>query len=979
MPHAAGSSPGSHTTGRTMDTKAELQKVYRLEAELEQVVQKQKALRKEGRKDNDKEVHAKRCELLRVIGDVIINDPVTSEEKDLANKMWNLCFYKHISHLRSDISKQKSLAKKRQAGGAGELSSPKKALLSGLEKQYSDFLSQSVTYYEWLTKQILKDLAPLTQTQSSDDDSLDAEITGRSIVILYKTHLHLGDLHRYSAVQRKEDASSYKKADGCYLSAAALSRGGVGNPYNQLAVVAQSGSEPLTAVALYFYARSLQAVDFPFETSRQNIVRLFEQNRKWLGDHDRDGRARVGGARGTTRGLVDVGGGSGLSKKEQKEMLNREQRAANRKALCRLADLQWDFFRGVSLGDGGGDGRIGLNDLVAKMTGLVETFTGLTSNSAFSEGLLCKLVSVLAFTTLGAANEGKPCNAAGIDARHAKDAKFDEGALMANQALAFSFFLRFASVLARHTKEALHKKGVGAKLGSVKTLSPLLLSLGFVNSIYSGSQWFHGLAFFCGSLGSDTAFRRLCEDAHEEFWTEVGAVANILDRSQGRDRRQSAAASELRDVRDFVEFRGFIPFASFLDKDGDPSDWTRRKKSPKYASVEEALEALTPRTGGGKNDSNNKGSILVSIVDKVTSKTSEDGPDGRYFLFRNSSTKQREYRRIASPAKEETENKDRPGEDDPEETQLPPEAAAASMDLDEDDEAGDTVLNIDDRAKAINDVNAFNLKYSDQGLLTPAALLANTASQVLPSATPGRVGYGLSMPPQANAATLLAPGDFKSVSALAKSGQDAAPEPTNKAVPPPPGLMPPPGFASTTAPPPNAGGGLSLADLVSPPVQQNLAPAQTFMGGQMHGVGMLSNSGSNAQTLLPDFPKTSNPWTSVAPNVEPRNASNGAPPGMLDSGNIGGRLLGPINGASNSAGPSLDFLLGGGTGAPSTMGFAQLPQTNTNQSANDESLLNFLFDHTTTSEENQTKSQFLGFPQLNNSESSRTQNPFAYT
>lgn len=39
-----------------MDTKAELQKVYRLEAELEQVVQKQKALRKEGRKDNDKEV-----------------------------------------------------------------------------------------------------------------------------------------------------------------------------------------------------------------------------------------------------------------------------------------------------------------------------------------------------------------------------------------------------------------------------------------------------------------------------------------------------------------------------------------------------------------------------------------------------------------------------------------------------------------------------------------------------------------------------------------------------------------------------------------------------------------------------------------------------------------------------------------------------------------------------------------------------------
>lgn len=59
--HVLGSSPGygsgaSHTTGRTMDTKAELQKIHRLEAELEQVVQKQKALRKEGGKDTGNEV-----------------------------------------------------------------------------------------------------------------------------------------------------------------------------------------------------------------------------------------------------------------------------------------------------------------------------------------------------------------------------------------------------------------------------------------------------------------------------------------------------------------------------------------------------------------------------------------------------------------------------------------------------------------------------------------------------------------------------------------------------------------------------------------------------------------------------------------------------------------------------------------------------------------------------------------------------------
>jgi len=160
------------------------------------------------------------------------------------------------------------------------------------------FIREAVVLYEYLVDQFQEILLPnptasqssgngngQSQSQSQQSGGGDGsnsnagnldERTG-VVPTLHRLYIYLGDLHRYTC--------SYTSAEAAYLKAACLAPG-KGNPYNQLAVVAQlkdsSGAHPLPAVALYWYCRSLLAVHDAFETSRSNVERLFMANRKWI-------------------------------------------------------------------------------------------------------------------------------------------------------------------------------------------------------------------------------------------------------------------------------------------------------------------------------------------------------------------------------------------------------------------------------------------------------------------------------------------------------------------------------------------------------------------------------------------------------------------------------------------------------------------------------------------------------------------------
>ena len=222
---------------------------------------------------DDKSHQALRLQLCEVLSDVILNDSTLAHSHDAIGRLWKVCFYGRTNDIRSRIMKEKSRAKKRQAGGGGDAAGnggaeAAKRMVGDLEKQLRQFLKEAIL------ERYVKELMPLSQPRASALSDLSQQKEDkRSLVIiasLYRMHVHLGDLYCNSL--------SHEQAEKCYLKS-------TGNPFNQLAVVAQQGQDSMTDVALHYYTRSLMATREPFETSRSNLLGLFESSRKWLDEH----------------------------------------------------------------------------------------------------------------------------------------------------------------------------------------------------------------------------------------------------------------------------------------------------------------------------------------------------------------------------------------------------------------------------------------------------------------------------------------------------------------------------------------------------------------------------------------------------------------------------------------------------------------------------------------------------------------------
>ncbi|KAL3802315.1 hypothetical protein HJC23_007140 [Cyclotella cryptica] len=674
----------SQDSSATESMNEKMAKAKDLESDLEKLQAAQKAKRKIP--SDEAKSSAIRLELCSLFSDVIILDPQFAVSHNVIERIWKHCFYGRINELRLRASKEKSRAKKRSstAGGVGGSSVASNAsaenIAEEVEKQLKQFLKEAVALYEYLIKKYVENLssesqASSTASQDSQNDYHDAIMSS-----LYRMHIHLGDLHRYSL--------TFKQAEQCYLTAAKLAPG-MGNSYNQLAVVAQS-QDSLTAVALYYYARSLMAT-IPFETSRPNLVRLFESNHKWLSEHSRNIDLH-------SRSLMSVNSG----KKAQKDWLNKEKTAMTRTTLSKMVDLQHAFFRGISIDEG--DGKVDLKELMDKMSSQLADFNELLSNSSCSELLLCKIVSILAFSTLGASNAGKLSGTDHLTLNGDIYSNSNLGVIMNNQAIAFSFLLRFLSLLANHIAESITEKesskGGGNMIGNVRSLSSLLLGLSFAASLYTGSKWFHGLPLF-PILSSDypnqdkTPIRDLCRESHFEFW---GSVASIVNRFKALNIHvsENEHLPEYEDIRDFDDFHYYVPFASFLNRAQD--------RESKYASLGEAMSALTPNTPsasskGKEEEAIAKIRLFISVASRAIRPASliriENG--GPYYL-----------------------------EEDPTSNTL---RALREDDLTHQNNIEGRLLSEQDNKVFDEEVDASKSKYSHLGipLLTPAAILGETA------------------------------------------------------------------------------------------------------------------------------------------------------------------------------------------------------------------------------------------------------------
>eukprot|EP00980_Cylindrotheca_fusiformis_P018076 scaffold5799_cov110-Cylindrotheca_fusiformis.AAC.3 len=316
-------------------------------------------------KSNEEKAGKLRRHLCEVLSDILLSDPVLARENDCCGRLWNACFYKVVSTLRSRISREK-----RKKGPN----------LQSLKTQFQKFLGEATTLYDYLVGQYHAKLvsdgsqnpSQESATQESGILSTDGQSASLDGVIpnLFRFYIHMGDLHRY--------AESYNKAESCYLNAAKLAPG-KGNPYNQLAVVAQVKDANMSCLALYWYARSLLATHQSFETSSGNLDRLFNVNKSYLNEHSRDAQPPI------------------LSmdnkKKMSTELVRAQKAAASKSCLAHFVDVHFELFKNSDSVDADTESH-----LRTKMAGVMESLESLCRVSAFGDALLCKIVTINTFT-----------------------------------------------------------------------------------------------------------------------------------------------------------------------------------------------------------------------------------------------------------------------------------------------------------------------------------------------------------------------------------------------------------------------------------------------------------------------------------------------------------------------------------------------------------------------------------------------------
>lgn len=425
-----------------------------------------------------------RSHLCEVLSDILISDPVTGQENDCTGRLWRFCFYSPIASWRKKVSREK----RRQ----------EKSSVKALSLNFKKFLGEVVTLYDYLVVQYQSKLIPdISQdvSQKSTPDLLNspAETLQAVVQILVRLYLNMGDLHRY--------AESFDKAEGCYQNASKLAPG-LGNPYNQLAVVSQMKDSNLTCVALYYYARSLLATHDSFETSGSNLDRLFSVNRVFLNEHARDDVPPVLPPP-VTKSSTDS------------HMLRAQKIAASKMCLAFFVDIHHDYSKMGKMLDDRSQVK-----LAEKTTGFINSFNSLLRASAFSDSLLTKMVLINIFT-VEKSNDSQNCT----------------GNRLSLEFL-FSFGTSLASRLSYSITKVLERKKPGKFPSSIRILFPFAILCEFI--------WYHG---FHGK-----------SPYMSKFWRELATTGNLLRQVQ-RDQKDISPKQAMHRTtgKEYQWLKGYKP------------------------------------------------------------------------------------------------------------------------------------------------------------------------------------------------------------------------------------------------------------------------------------------------------------------------------------------------------------------------------------------------------------------------------------
>uniref|UniRef100_A0A7S1CBD5 DNA/RNA-binding domain-containing protein n=1 Tax=Bicosoecida sp. CB-2014 TaxID=1486930 RepID=A0A7S1CBD5_9STRA len=215
----------------------------------------------------EREIASQRVAIRGKYERLIFDDISYAAENDLEQNMWKMCCYKLIERYRRNIREASSLS-----------DDVRDATLRAVTNAFHEFCDEQTEWFQHLLRRFSR---RLTAAKSKREEDASGGADHRVNLLEWSCHrclIFIGDLARYKSLHADAPQRDWSTATHYYSQANVLLPAS-GNPHNQLAVLAAYGDA--ACLAVYRYCRSLM-VPVPFLTARENLVVLYEKNRRML-------------------------------------------------------------------------------------------------------------------------------------------------------------------------------------------------------------------------------------------------------------------------------------------------------------------------------------------------------------------------------------------------------------------------------------------------------------------------------------------------------------------------------------------------------------------------------------------------------------------------------------------------------------------------------------------------------------------------
>ncbi|XP_041977684.1 uncharacterized protein LOC121732012 [Aricia agestis] len=227
---------------------------------------------------------------------LLLSDLKFCQSDNIEQQFWKILYYHFIETLRKSIPQ----------------ATPEEKAIT--VKLINTIIEEGTIFFENLVQLLEKTYKFNTDDFINDNHVLPPKglgYVGLALISVQKLYVFLGDLSRYK--EQVNETNNYGKSKHWYTKAQQINPKN-GRPYNQLAILAIYARRKLDAV--YYYMRSLMSSN-PFQSARESLLSLFDENRKKYETAERKRRTAAesreaggaGGASGAgTRGAGGVRG-----------------------------------------------------------------------------------------------------------------------------------------------------------------------------------------------------------------------------------------------------------------------------------------------------------------------------------------------------------------------------------------------------------------------------------------------------------------------------------------------------------------------------------------------------------------------------------------------------------------------------------------------------------------------------------------------